>query len=289
MKKVVIGILVVAFLIIFIAISFYLVSKPRSSGLYIQTDIPAKVIINSDEVGMTPFHNKSLDPGEYGIKLVPLQRDTPPFETKVFLSKGIETVLRREFGKSEDISSTELITFEKILDNQVVVSIVTVPPNSSLLIDGALSFSAPYTTTLSEGKHTLRVSSPGYVSKEVNFKAYKGYKLVAYVTLKKDKGGQFDTTPTPTPTKVFVEILDTPTGFLRVRKDPTSSSEIVGQIKPGGKFELLEEKIELGWYKIEFEPSRTGWISSEFAKKVQDSLRESSIAPTSTPKQNQIN
>ncbi len=64
--------------------------------------------------------------------------------------------------------------------------------------------------------------------------------------------------------KKQVQILATPTGVLNVREGPGISYDVVTKVKPGEKYELLEEKGN--WYKIKL-PSKSGWVSSEYAKK----------------------
>lgn len=67
------------------------------------------------------------------------------------------------------------------------------------------------------------------------------------------------------PPKPYVEILDTPVGFLRVRKEPSTSSEELARVNPGEFYSLLDE--ESGWYKIEYEDAKEGWVSSQYAEK----------------------
>lgn len=69
------------------------------------------------------------------------------------------------------------------------------------------------------------------------------------------------------PAKPYVEILDTPTGFLRVRKEPSTSAEELARLSPGEFFPLLDE--ESGWYKIEYESDKDGWISGQYAEKFE--------------------
>ncbi len=64
-------------------------------------------------------------------------------------------------------------------------------------------------------------------------------------------------------TKVL--ILNTPTGFLRVREDASIASKEITKVKPGESYELLEEKTN--WFKIKIDDKTTGWISSQYAKK----------------------
>ena len=65
--------------------------------------------------------------------------------------------------------------------------------------------------------------------------------------------------------KKQVQILSTPTDTLNVRNGPGTSYNIVAKVNPGEKYQLLEEKGD--WYKIKL-PSKTGWISSQYAKRL---------------------
>ncbi len=63
-----------------------------------------------------------------------------------------------------------------------------------------------------------------------------------------------------------LQILDTPTGFLRVRANPSTSASEITQVKPGEKYSLLEEKAS--WYKIKVKEGTEGWVSGQYAKKL---------------------
>lgn len=65
--------------------------------------------------------------------------------------------------------------------------------------------------------------------------------------------------------KKQVQILSTPTGTLNIRNGPGTGYNIVAKVKPGEKYQLLEEKGD--WYKIKL-PSKTGWVSTQYAKKL---------------------
>lgn len=79
------------------------------------------------------------------------------------------------------------------------------------------------------------------------------------------------TSPTKPPAKPYVEILDTPTGFLRVRAEPGSTGEEVGRVNPGEFYSLLDEESvsSTPWYKIEYETGEEGWISGQYADKTE--------------------
>ncbi len=63
-----------------------------------------------------------------------------------------------------------------------------------------------------------------------------------------------------------VRILNTPNGFLNVRSKPNTNNNILAKIKPGETFELTKEQED--WYEIIYEASKTGWIFSQYAKKL---------------------
>lgn len=62
-----------------------------------------------------------------------------------------------------------------------------------------------------------------------------------------------------------VEILQTGTGFLRVRSGPGKSYSEIGKATPGDKYKYLGEEGE--WFKIDFN-GQEGWVSKEFSKKI---------------------
>jgi N-acetylmuramoyl-L-alanine amidase len=63
-----------------------------------------------------------------------------------------------------------------------------------------------------------------------------------------------------------VVIKNTPTGWLRVRMEPSLSATEAAKVKPGEKYTLLDEKN--GWYKISYKEGEEGWISGRYAKKL---------------------
>jgi len=68
--------------------------------------------------------------------------------------------------------------------------------------------------------------------------------------------------------KTIITIQDTPTGFLRVREEPSIEASEEAQVKPGDTFGLLDEKD--GWYKINYEGKKEGWVYGQYAKKTEE-------------------
>jgi hypothetical protein len=83
-------------------------------------------------------------------------------------------------------------------------------------------------------------------------------------------------TPTPTSkttndsiTKPYVIITDTPTGWLRVHSEPNASTENeVAKVDVGDKFPFIEAN-DSGWYQIEYESGKQGWIVTRYANLVK--------------------
>ncbi len=97
------------------------------------------------------------------------------------------------------------------------------------------------------------------------------------VTPKVSPTGKVSATPSPTPksgastttdpAKPYVVIKDTPTGFLRVRMEPSTSASEAGRVNPGEKYSLLDTKN--AWYQIKFDGKNLGWVSGQYADKVE--------------------
>lgn len=62
----------------------------------------------------------------------------------------------------------------------------------------------------------------------------------------------------------YVEVLGTPTGFLRVRQMPSTSSTELIKVFPGDTAVLIGEDGE--WYEIRLENEVTGWVFATYLK-----------------------
>ena len=277
--------------VLILGVSFFVIGylKPKSAGLLIETNPEAIVFINGEQVGRTKY-DETMKPGEVTIKLVPDSFDKPlaPYETKLNLVSGIKTILQRDFGDSEKTSSGVTISFEKIGGDETGLSVISTPDESQVTVDGQIRGFTPYkTTTITEGEHEIMVSSQGYADKVVLVKNRKGHQLTADVKLApggdvvKEEEEQKDSEKEPLDEESEVkkldqiEIIDTPTGFLRVRIEPSTLAKEVAQVDPGDTFDLLDTDEDTGWYKIEYEEGSEGWISNKYAKIVGEEEKES--------------
>lgn len=271
LKKVVLGLIIVG-TFIFVALLSTGSFKPKLAGLSIKTDSPARVFVNGEEVGITP-HKLTREEGEVTVKLVPEAMETPlsVYETRVKLTSGIETIINREFGETEELSSGTVISFEKLKAKESSMAIISIPDASQVSVDGFVRGFTPFkSNSVVPADHEIKVSAPGYIERADFIKTVEGYKLTAIVKLAKDESieKKEEEERKENEENIEIEILDTPTGFLRVRSEPSVLGEEVAQVEPGEKYLLLEEDGDTGWYKIDSSPS--GWITDSYSKIIED-------------------
>lgn len=259
-------------------LTFFLVGyfKPKKAGILIETVPAALVYVDGVQVGRTPYE-ATRPPSEVVIKLIPESLDKPlvPYEIKVTLGAGIKTVIKREFGESDETSAGEVVSFEKVGAGETSLAVVSIPDSAQVSIDGQIKgFSPIKLTDINAGEHQIAVLAERFKERTLTVKAITGYKLTVVVKLalnpelpkEKPKNEQ-----TKEPEKKYqVEILTTPNGFLRVRSEPTITADELVKVKSGEKFKFIEEDSKTGWFKIEYEAGKEGWVSNDYTKKVEE-------------------
>lgn len=293
----------VFFLILFLVFVGLLVKKiffSQSLGaISVYVSPSSKVFIDDIEYGEAgedkPYSNDKLSLGEHKIKLVPLDSQLNPWEGKINLFPGTLTVIRRRIGESESDSEGEIIWLEKIdTKDKAGLTVVSLPDQAVVKINQEpKGFTPLFLEGLTPGSYKLTVALPGYKEREVSAKLVAGYKLIVNVQLAKEIEGieeaspsgelitsitpteasEEKATPTPTPTtktpaKPYVRIKETPTGWLRVRSKPSTSGEELTKVSPGETFPYLKEE-ENGWYKIEYEEGKEGWVSGVYVDLIE--------------------
>ncbi|MBI3342855.1 PEGA domain-containing protein, partial [Candidatus Gottesmanbacteria bacterium] len=233
--------------------------------------------------------------GDYTIRLVPetTTQALASWQGSVKITPDILTYVNASLAESEFVSSVETMWLEKITSKLAEVSVTTNPDGATASIDGETKGITPISIpNIAAGDHNLAIASPGFLSRNMKIKTTGGYKLNAIVKLalsgespqeasasptpKLDATPSGKTTPKPTPTKAasstdptrpFVTIKDTPTGFLRVRIEPSTSASEAARVNPGEKYHIEEEKT--GWYQIKYDNTNKGWISGQYAEKTE--------------------
>lgn len=267
------------------------------AGLSITTSPQATVFINDENRGETPFTDKEMKPGSYSIKLVPSEDNLVPYETKIELTSKASAIISRNFAPSEIDSSGYVLQLQEDPGGSTYLSVISDPDNVNVTLDDVPSGFTPLSKLpINPGAHSLHVTSPGFSEQALPINATSGYNLIVSFKL----AGQSLTltppspspdpaslesptaslsasaspspTPASTPTlsmeKPYVIIGETETGWLRVRKEASGTSDEIGKVDTGEQLKYLGESTELGWFKIEFE-GQVGWVSGRYVTLVK--------------------
>jgi hypothetical protein len=268
---------VIAAIIVFSVVLFFL-SKNKEKGALQITSIPnSKVYLNSKPIGNTPFRTNDLKDmileGEYTIKLVPLSGNFVPFEQKVTISPKVLTVVDTNFAQ-KGLDNASIISLSSIEDKKdAQISVVTFPQDSEVFLDSNPQGLSPLLLkNITESDHELKVTKEGYKDKILRIRTVLGYKLDTIIYLGINPNIASPSAISVSSPSAFLQqnslmvtILKTPTGFLRVRQEPSVSALEITQVKPGEKYPLVEEKT--GWFEIMLTNQTLGWISSQYAAK----------------------
>lgn len=263
-------ILTILFLLIVLVIN-----KDSGKGALQVTSFPeSQVFLEGKFVGKTPLClcelPQLIESKEYNIKLVPTKNGLKSYEQKIIIYSGVLTVVDRTFEEDAAGSSGSLITLSPIDDEKSSELLVTsFPNNAQVILDSNPEGNTPLLLSdITSSDHEIKILKDGYKEKIIKVKAIEGKRLEISMNL----GIKMDLNSQEAPrasvsaeTKPQVTIIDTPTGFLRVRRESSVGSEQIGTLNPGDKVELVSESN--GWYEITLADGQTGWISSAYATK----------------------
>jgi hypothetical protein len=266
-------------LLVFIPLIIFLSQKSGRGALQVTSIPKSKVYVNGKLVGQTPLCQcegaQMLRVGDYTIRLVPQEGDFSPFEQKVTIYKSVMTVVDRTFGQGA-FAEGLIMTLNPISDKNISqLFAITFPDKTEAFLDNSPVGTTPLDLkSVTDSDHELMFKKDGYKDKTIRVKTAKGFKLsaIVYLGINPEVATQ-SAVPQATSSAVVavskVLILNTPTGFLRVRETPSIASPEVARVNPGDTFDLVSEKE--GWFEIRLNPTdggaKTGWISSQYAKK----------------------
>lgn len=297
-RKVVFFLVIIGILLIIGGVIKLLATRaPREGELRVDASSTVSVFLDNKHIGRTPLREK-VTAGEYTIRLVAdSTTDTiAPWQAKISIGANLLTFVNAVLSDSELSSAVDVLWLEKSVVGKPELSVVTNPDGASVVLDDVTKGITPLTISdMTVGDHTLTVTSPGFLTRTMKVKLTSGYKLIASMKLALSATGSqpvesTDTasasattttslTPTPTlkagstatssatPQKPYVTIKDTPTGFLRVRLEPSISSTEAAKVNPGEKYHMFNSQA--GWYQISYDGTNKGWISSQYADKIE--------------------
>ncbi len=283
--------ILVLLFIAFVAVRFFIFDKQNETGkMKIISSPTASVFLNSTFIGKTPFEDK-YKVGEYLLKLIPesTATDTASWNGKINIYKNALTYVNRELGSSDIASAGEIFTTVKMTKKPAnsesgEIYVETEPQGAIVTLDSDEKGVAPAVMeNVTRGDHELSVFMPGFFRRTQKVNVDPGFRVNAHFKLAIDQSSSFakesdDKTKTAstsaTVDKTYIKIRDNPQGWLRVRVDGSINASESAKVKPGERYELLDEKT--GWFKIKFNGSQIGlvegsfeegWVSSEYSAK----------------------
>lgn len=291
-KVIFFGVIIVILLVIGGTIKLIGTRSPKEGELRVESNPTVSIFLDNKHIGRSPYREK-VKAGEYTIRLVPESTigDIAPWQAKISVGANLLTFVNAILSESELASAVDVLWLEKSVAAKPELSVITNPDGASVVIDDATKGITPITISdLAVGDHNLTVTSPGFLTRTMKIKLTSGYKLIASLKLalsatgtSSDTSGASQsailTTPTPTlkagtktatssastqtPPKPYVVIKDTPTGFLRVRMEPSTSATEAGRVNPGEMYHIFSEQSS--WYQISYDGTNKGWISGTYA------------------------
>jgi len=285
-KFLILVVLLVGF-IIFLGVKFLILDKQNAYGrLKIISSPAAGVFIDSVAIGKTPYEDK-YKVGEFLVKLIPVGEasSTATWQGKVKVYRNALTYVSRELGSSDVTSAGEIFTIVKLdtppkNKDSGEVYVETEPKGAIIYLDNDEKGVGHLTMeNVLKGEHELSVYLPGFFRRTQKINVEAGYRVNASFKLaldqsqktieqtveeKKQQEASQEAAIKSEDGQSTITIGETPTGWLRVRDEPSLEGKEIGKVNTGEKYNLLDEQS--GWYKIKI-ADQEGWVSGEYATK----------------------
>ncbi len=276
MKKIILYTVLILIVIVAFSGLVYLLNQKSGKGALQVTSTPqSKVYLDGKFIGNTPLCrcgvSNMLPIGNYTIQLSPVKADLKSFEEKITINKSTLTVVDRSFAIGSE-SAASIITLSPLGDNkEIELMVISFPSRSNVFLDNSpVGITPLLLKNITQSDHDLKITKDGYIDRSVRIRTTAGFvlKSIIYLGINPNISTSSSTFSQPTPSAPSVTkilILDTPTGFLRVRESSSLDSLEINRVKPGETFELVDEKE--GWFEIKLSNGKLGWISTQYAKK----------------------
>lgn len=288
MKKklfLVLSVVLVASLLFFLTLIIFSFKNVDKGALQIAANVKSKVFLDGQQIGETPLckceQEQTIPVGSYEIKIEPIDTKFEAYTTRADINGGVLTVIDRTFLPGS-LSSTYILTLEKINETKPELFISTLPDGAIVNINGNLLGATPFKSVdLKAAEHEVEILKQGFAKKTIRLKTINGHRLIVKVQLGTTDSESISikndtdtattsakTTPTPeitqTSPKGKITILETPNGFLRVRSGAGTNFDEVTRVRTGESFNIISE--ENGWYKI-LANGKEGFVSGDFVEK----------------------
>jgi len=277
--------------------------KPKPGALQVNSVPTATVFIDGKHVGRTPHYDDNLEPGEYIVKLISEAEGVKSsvWSGKVKITSNTLTLITRELSDDEDKIAGEVMTLDPISNKkEAQLAIVTNIDEVTVKLNGEFKGKTPLVLTgLTEGSSEAELVLDGYVTRRIQFKLANGYRLTIDADLaksdekdiKKDEGskegvvekdknvndeekvsssagevnnGEVDDGKLSVGDEV--KIVETGTGWLRVRAEASLSASESAKVDVGAEFTVIE--VDGDWVRIEYEDGEQGWVFADYVEKI---------------------
>ncbi len=288
-KKILLLVVLIVLFALFIGIRFFVMDKQNSNGRIKIVSTPvASVFIDNVPVGKTPYEEKQKA-GEFIVKLIPEKSkdgsQITSWQGKVKVNKNALTYVSRELGGNDLTSAGEIFTVTKMTTKPKNKSygeiyVESEPSGAIVYLDNDEKGVAPLILQdVLKGDHEISIYMPGFLRRTQKINVDGEYKVSTSFKLALDPSQKtLDQTLTETrkkeasksaeikkdAIKTMIIISETPTGWLRVRSEPSTAASEISRVNAGEKYELIEEQPE--WFKIKLEAGE-GWVSAQYATK----------------------
>lgn len=281
--------------------------QPKQGELRIESQPEVAAYLDNKSIGKTPITKPLLkiDGGEHTLKLASeISPSLASWESKIRIVPNTVTAVSVTLSESELTNQADVLWMEYMGGKKAEVVFQSDPDGAIVMVDQDMKGVTPLTISdLPEGKHEVFVSARGYLPRTVTVKVTPGYRITAQFQLALSPGTDATATPSPSPSatesaqislsptptgsvqsptatltgkaesqkpdpkKPYAIVKDTPTGFLRLRMEPSTTATEVAKLNPGEKFSIIGE--ESGWYELIYSSSQNGWASAQYLTKVE--------------------
>ena len=275
---------------VFLLAKFFIFNGQTELGEIKIIATPKSVVyIDQVQEGNTPFQKK-LKVGEYLLKLIPNKEasQAATWQGKIKVYKNAVTYVGRVLGSSDISTAGEISTVTKMdskpsRDNVGEIAVESDPQGALVYLNLDEKGVAPLILAdVPKGTHELSIYLPGFFKRTLKLNVESGFRTSSNVKLAIDQLFQQQATKSATTIKetpssktstdgvkkVKIKIKDTPTGWLRVRSEPSVNASESAKVNPGESYDLVDEQPN--WYKILFNDEQEGWVAAQYSEKVNN-------------------
>ncbi len=271
---------------LFLLGKFFLFNNQLELGEINIISTPKSVVyLDQIQVGSTPIQQK-IKVGEYQIKLIPNKEasQSATWQGKIKVYKNAVTFVGRVLGTSDISTAGEILTVTKMSskpsrDDIGEIAVESEPQGALVFLDLDEKGVAPLILTdVPKGTHELSIYLPGFIRRTLKLNVESGFRTSTTVKLAIDQLSQQEASKSATITNtsknssstgaksIMIRIKETPTGWLRVRSEPSVGASESAKVNPGESYALIEEIPN--WYKILFNDEQEGWVAAQYSEKV---------------------